>query len=279
MKSDNCRPVTLGRTQIGDGNFSIIAGPCSVESAEQFELSAKRIYGLGAAGLRGGLKKMRTKPDSFQGLGRSAIPFVKDTLSRIPIPFVSEITDPRDCDWMLDMVDAFQVGTRNMYNYDLLRELGRTKKPVILKRAFSALVDEWIHAAEYIARGGNTNIVLCERGIRSFESKLRNTLDLGAVAYLKRNTDFAVIVDPSHACGQRELVEPLSLAAAACGADGLLIEAHPTPKLAFSDSEQAIDFNELKSLVDKLDLLLRSQGRRLSPPRPELVPLRKELQP
>jgi len=269
----------LGRCEIGNGDFSVIAGPCSVESAEQFEIAAKRVFNSGAAALRGGLKKMRTKPDSFQGLGRSAIPFVKDTLSRIPLPFVSEITDPRDCEWMIDIVDVFQVGTRNMYNYDLLRELGRTKKTVILKRAFSAFVDEWIHAAEYIARGGNTNIILCERGIRTFETRLRNTLDLGAVAYLKQSTDFVVIVDPSHACGQRELVEPLSLAAAACGADGLLIEVHPTPKLAFSDSEQAIDFTELESLMQKLNLLLKSQGRKLMPAQPEVIPLRKELHP
>lgn len=277
MNSPKCLGVRIGSVEFGTSTFPVIAGPCSVESEEQFATSLSLAHAAGAACIRGGLKKMRTKPDSFQGLGRDGVPFVLKALKNNPLPFVSEITDPRDLEWMDEVVDAYQIGTRNMYNYDLLKEVGRCKKPVILKRAFSAYIDEWIHAAEYIARTGNTQIILCERGIRSFEPRLRNTLDLGAVAYLKANADFPVIVDPSHATGDRDFVEPMALAAAAAGADGLLIEAHPNPRLAYSDSQQALDFESLGRLMIRLEKLLNSQGRELYRNKGGVISFRKEL--
>jgi 3-deoxy-7-phosphoheptulonate synthase len=266
-----CRSVRVGSWEVGASPFVVIAGPCSIESEKQWEVSARMAYKAGAVMLRGGINKLRTHPDSFQGLGRDALPIIKNVIKHVPLPFVSEVTDPRELDWMSEVVDVFQVGTRNMYNYALLKELSKLSKPVILKRAFSATIEEWIHASEYLVRGGNTNIILCERGIRTFEKAMRNTLDLSAVAYVKQSTQFPVLVDPSHATGLSELVEPMSLAAAASGADGLLIECHPNPKVAFSDARQAIDFESLESLMDRLEKVLNAMGRELARPKVDLV--------
>ena len=255
--------ITLGPKgiTIGNGGFVVIAGPCSVESEEQFLQTAQCAASNGAQLLRGGIYKMRTNPDSFQGLGEPALEFVKSVKKQTGLGFVSEVTDPRQIEAMHDWVDVFQVGTRNMYNYSLLSELGKTRKPVLLKRGFSALVEEWLLAAEYVTRGGNSKVILCERGIRTFEKVTRNTLDLSSVAYIKQNSPYPVLVDPSHATGVRALVAPMAKAAVACGADGLLIETHPNPEKALSDGYQALDFNEFGTLMSDVKVLLSCMGR------------------
>lgn len=253
-------PVT-----IGGGDFVVIAGPCSIESREQFLETAQSVQASGATLLRGGIFKMRTQPSSFQGLGEAAYPIAQDIKTRLGMPLVSEITDPRQIGPMSEVVDCFQVGARSMHNYELLKELGRAGKPVLVKRGFAALIEEWVAAAEYIRRAGNPNVVLCERGIRTFEKTLRNTLDLGAVAWAKANTDLPVVVDPSHGTGIRELIGPMSLAAAAVGADGLLIEVHPRPSEALSDGPQALTPPDFAQLMQNLERVLAATGRRLHP--------------
>lgn len=248
---------------IGSGNFTIMAGPCSIESREHFLETAQGVKKAGATLLRGGIYKMRTNPDSFQGLGPTAFSFVPEVKRAVGLPFISEVTDVRQLSDMVNFVEMFQVGSRNMYNYELLRELGHLRKPVLLKRAFAATVDEWIKAADYIAKGGNEDILLCERGIRTFEPTTRNTLDLNSVAYLKSHSSFPVIVDPSHGTGRPELIEPLSLAAVAVGADGIIIEVHPRPSEALSDAFQAIDFGQFSQLVDHVGKVAHALGRKL----------------
>ncbi|MEO8217261.1 MAG: 3-deoxy-7-phosphoheptulonate synthase [Acidobacteriota bacterium] len=258
------RTVTVGKVTIGDGSFVVLAGPCSIESELQFGSIAERVRLEGAAILRGGVYKLRTKPSSFQGLGTEAFDHVRKIKAATGMPIVSEITDPRQVEALHDLIDVFQVGTRNMYNYSLLKELGMIRKPVMLKRGMSALIDEWLNAAGYILAGGNADVILCERGIRTFETKMRNTLDLAAVAWIKRHTEFPVIVDPSHGTGRPELIGPMTLAAAAAGADGVLIEVHPEPGRALSDGEQAVDFKEFGELMARLRIVLDALGRPLS---------------
>jgi 3-deoxy-7-phosphoheptulonate synthase len=257
--------VRVGNVAIGAGDFSLIAGPCAVESQRQLESIARFVSGHGAVILRGGIFKLRTNPASFQGLGEEGLEIFRAVRALTGMPVVIEITDPRQMERLHEVVDMFQVGTRNMYNYSLLKELGRTRKPVLLKRGMSALVDEWLYAAEYILAGGNPDVVLCERGIRTFETKMRNTLDLAAVAWLKHHSELPVIVDPSHATGRPELVEPMTLAAAAAGADGAIVEVHPEPSRAFSDGQQALDFTRYKDLIERLRVLLGALGRELTP--------------
>lgn len=263
-KSKKTRQVKVGPVTIGSQQFAVIAGPCSIESESQFRSSAESVKHLGAQLLRGGMWKMRTSAQSFQGLGADAFAFVKQVQADLNMQLVSEVTDPRQIEQIDDLVAMYQVGSRNMYNYALLKELGQTKKPVLLKRSFSALVDEWIKAAEYVSQGGNENIILCERGIRTFETATRNTLDLNAVAYVKRYTDFPVIVDPSHGVGVKDLIAPMSLAAIAAGADGLLIEVHPNPKEALSDGKQALTVNDFEMLMGQIRSLLPAFGKTLS---------------
>ena len=214
--------------------------------------------------LRGGIFKLRTRPSSFQGLGESGYEIVRAVRDLTGLPMVAEITDPRQLPVLLDLVDVIQVGTRNMYNYSLLKELGAIRKPVLLKRGFSALVDEWLHAAEYVTLGGNPHVILCERGIRTFETKTRNTLDLASVAWIKRHSTLPVVVDPSHGTGRPELIEPMTLAAAAAGADGVLLEVHPQPARALSDGHQAIDFEQFAGLMERLTPVLSALGRPLT---------------
>lgn len=244
-----------------NADFRLIAGPCAIES----EIQLREILNLECPPtfLRGGIYKMRTTPDSFQGLGQEAIELVSQLKKEFPLEFVTEITDPRQIENLLPIVSCFQVGARNMYNYELLKELSKLKKPVILKRGFSATVSEWLGAANYLADLGEEKIILCERGIRSFDTKLRNLLDLGTVIYLKHNHPFRVIVDPSHAMGKAKYIQDASLAALAAGADGLIIEAHPCPHLALSDADQAIDLSELSELIKKLKNLCPQFGREL----------------
>lgn len=260
------RTIRVGRVAIGDGGFVVLAGPCSIESRPQFEAIASFVHERGAAMLRGGIFKLRTKPSSFQGLGEEGYEIVRAVREITGMPMVAEITDPRQIDALSELVDVFQIGTRNMYNYALLKELGRLRKPVLLKRGFSATLDEWLHAAEYVLIGGNEDVILCERGIRTFEPRMRNTLDLAAVAWVKRHSPLPVIVDPSHGTGRPELIEPMTLAAAAAGADGVLIEVHPEPETALSDGHQAVDFERFGEIMERLRPLLEALGRSLTAP-------------
>ena len=214
------------------GSPMIIAGPCSVESKEQMEAAAKTLVNAGVSILRGGAFKPRTSPYSFQGLGIEGLKILKETADRHSLYCISEVTDTRTIETALDYLDIIQIGARNMYNYDLLKEVGRTEKPILLKRAFSATIDEFILAAEYIFKNGNDRIILCERGIRTFETRTRNTLDIAAIPILKRETRLPVIVDVSHAAGRKDILAPLASASLAAGADGIMVEMHPWPENA-----------------------------------------------
>lgn len=257
------KPVKVGQVVIGGPEFTVIAGPCSIESPAQFLETAQAVKKSGACLLRGGIWKLRTSAKTFQGLGEDAFSFIKDVCSEVGMSLTSEVTDPRQIEMIDDVVEMYQVGSRNMHNYALLKELGQSRKPVLLKRGFSALVDEWIKAAEYIQVGGNDNVVLCERGIRTFETATRNTLDLNAVAYVKKNTSFPVIVDPSHAVGIRELIPALALASAAVGADGIIVEVHPRPHEALSDGMQALTISDFSQLMSQLNKILIALDRPL----------------
>jgi 3-deoxy-7-phosphoheptulonate synthase len=248
--------VQVGSVTIGGPDFTVIAGPCSIESKSQFLETAQAVKAAGAVLLRGGIWKLRTSAHTFQGLGGDAFGFIKEVLQETNMKLVSEVTDARQIEMVDDYVEMYQVGSRNMHNYALLKELGQTRKPVMLKRGFAAFVDEWIKAAEYIAIGGNDQVVLCERGIRTFETSTRNTLDLNSVLYVKEKTQFPVIVDPSHAVGMREFVPQLALAAAAAGADGIIVEVHPRPAEALSDGRQALTVPDFQQLMQKIEKVL-----------------------
>lgn len=264
--SSKTKPVKVGSVTIGGSGFAVIAGPCSIESREQFFETATAVKKSGAVLLRGGIWKMRTSHQSFQGLGPEAVGFIREVLEHTGLQLVSEITDPRQVELLDPLVGMYQVGARNMFNYALLKELGQTRKPVLLKRGFSALVDEWVKAAEYVAVGGNENIILCERGIRTFETSTRNTFDLNAVLVAKSRTSFPVIVDPSHAVGIREFVPKLALAAAVAGADGLIVEVHPRPAEALSDGFQALTLEDFRQLSQDLERVLGALGRPMLKP-------------
>lgn len=256
--------VNIGPYSVGKSTFTVIAGPCSIESEAQFTPTAEYVLKTGASIVRGGIFKMRTQPDAFQGLGDQAISLVKKMKETVKAPFIAEITDPRQLDKLMPIVDCFQVGSRNMYNYELLKELGNYKVPVLLKRGFSALIKEWVKAADYVITSGNDQIILCERGIRSFEGPMRNTLDLASVAYLKENFQFPVFVDPSHATGRPELIPAMSRAAVAAGADGLMVEVHPNPKEALSDGFQALNYEAFASLMDQIQPFLSLMNKKLN---------------
>lgn len=255
--------VNVGGIDVGGPHFTVIAGPCSIESYEQFMETAQAVQAAGANLLRGGIWKMRTSSKAFQGLGSSSFDFIKVVCKETNMSLVSEITDPRQMEEVHDIVECYQVGSRNMHNYALLKELGMQKKPVMLKRGFAALIEEWVKAAEYITNGGNPNVILCERGIRTFETATRNTLDLNAVVYAKKNTDLPVIVDPSHAVGIRALVPDLAYAAAAAGADGIIVEVHPRPAEALSDGMQALTVSDFQIMMKKLTRILDAIDRPL----------------
>lgn len=242
-----------------ENSFLVIAGPCSIESEAQMRelLSSDGFPKV----VRGGLYKMRTRPDSFQGMREQGTQLVHQLQQEQGFEFVTEISDPRQIEMLDPITSIYQVGTRNMYNYELLKELASIGKPVMLKRGFSATVKEWLGAAEYLAELGEENIILCERGIRTFESSLRNTLDLGSVIYLKEHTKFKVIVDPSHAMGDARYVRSASLASLAAGADGILIEVHPEPRNALSDAQQALNIDEFQSLQRELSAMGQVLGK------------------
>lgn len=267
LSLNQTRPLTqtvkVGRIEIGGPAFTVIAGPCSIESQAQFLETALGVKGAGACLLRGGIWKMRTSSKTFQGLGKDAFELIRAVLRQTGLGLVSEVTDPRQIDEIHDLVDMFQVGSRNMHNYALLKELGAQQKPVLLKRGFAALIDEWIKASEYVTNAGNRNVILCERGIRTFETATRNTLDLNAVVYVKRQTQLPVIVDPSHAVGIRALVPDLAVASAAAGADGLIVEVHPRPAEALSDGQQALTLSDFKTMMARLERVLEAIDRPL----------------
>ncbi len=244
--------VTAGGVPIGAGRLIIIAGPCSVESRQQIRETARRIRAAGADMLRGGAYKPRTSPYDFQGLGAKALEWLAEARAESGLPVVTEVMSVEDVDRVCECADLIQLGARNMQNYPLLRKLSTISKPVLLKRGASATIQEWLLAAEYILAGGNPNVVLCERGIRTFETATRNTLDLAGVALVKELSHLPVIVDPSHGTGVRSLVLPASRAALAVGADGLLIEVHPRPDQAWSDAAQSLDIPSFAALVSDL---------------------------
>ena len=231
----------------GGDEIAIAAGPCGVESAEQLESAARAVATSGANVLRGGAYKPRTSPYSFQGLGEEALRMLRDAGDRYGLGVVTEVMDTRDVEKVSQYADMLQIGTRNMQNFPLLREVGSTRMPVLLKRGLSATVQEWLLAAEYILLGGNENVVLCERGVRSFDSATRNLLDISVVPLLEEMTHLPVIVDPSHAMGIARLVPPIAVASIAAGAHGLLIEVHPDPANALSDGAQSLDLPALRA--------------------------------
>ncbi len=256
------RAVRVGGIEFG-GGFVVIAGPCAVESAEQIELAASAVRAAGAHLLRGGAFKPRTSPYAFQGMGEPGLRLLCEVGRRHGLPVIAEVMDPAQIPLMLERVDVLQVGARNMQNFSLLRALGRVRRPVLLKRGLCATVDEWLLAAEYLLDGGNEQVILCERGIRTFAPEVRNTLDLSAVVSAKLRSHLPVVVDPSHATGNRDLVIPMSLAAAACGADGLMVEVHPRPSQALCDGAQALTPAALEELMRKLRPVLTAVGRGL----------------
>lgn len=245
----------------GGKELLLIGGPCSVESAEQMEACAKVLSGSAVQALRGGAYKPRTSPYAFQGLGEEGAVILRDTGRRHGMPIVSEVLSAENLEVAVENFDVLQIGSRNMQNFELLKAVGRVSKPILLKRGLAATIEEFLMAAEYIVSSGNPNVILCERGIRSFDSSTRNVLDLGAVAILKRQTHLPIIVDPSHACGRHELVGDLSRAAIACGADGLIIECHPQPSESVSDARQALSLDEMTELAQTLVPIAAAVGR------------------
>ncbi len=244
--------IDAGGVKIGGNEVVVMAGPCSVESRESILESARNVSASGARILRGGAFKPRTSPYSFQGLGVEGLKYMAEARKETGLPVISELMDPRDLDVLCEYVDIIQIGARNMQNFRLLKELGRVDKPVLLKRGLSATIKELLMSAEYIAANGNDKIILCERGIRTFETATRNTLDLSAVPVLKAESHLPVIIDPSHAVGFWQYVGPVSRAAIAVGADGLLIEVHPDPENAFSDGAQSLKPGKFASLIEEL---------------------------
>jgi len=257
--------IDVRGARIGGDEVQMIAGPCSVETPEQMNAAADAVAAGGARLMRGGAFKPRTSPYAFQGKGVDGLALLQDAAARHDLPVVTELMDVRMLDTFLEhKVDVIQIGTRNMQNFDLLKEVGRVDVPVILKRGMSATVNEWLMAAEYIAAGGNHKIILCERGIRTFETAYRNVLDVTAVAVLKRETHLPVIVDPSHAGGKAWMVPALSCAAVAAGADGLLVEVHPNPPEAWCDADQALTPAQFSALMERLDAIAHAIGRSLA---------------
>src|SRR5829696_1374658 len=253
--------IEVDGRRIGDGFFGLIAGPCTVEYREQTLETARAVAKAGATMLRGGAFKPRTSPYTFQGLGDEALTILREASEETGLPVVTELMDPRHVEAVLDAADVIQIGARNMQNFMLLAEVGRADKPVLLKRGPAASVEELLMAAEYVAREGNERIVLCERGIKTFERTTRYTLDLGSVAVLKRETHLPVIVDPSHAAGRRDLVLPLARAAAAVGADGIIVEAHPRPEEALCDGPQQIPAAEFADFAHEIRALASLLGK------------------
>jgi 3-deoxy-7-phosphoheptulonate synthase len=257
--------LEIAGRRIGGEHFALIAGPCTVESRQQTLDTAHAVAAGGAAILRGGAYKPRTSPYAFQGLGQEGLRLLDEAKAETGLPIVTECTDVRDLEAVLDVADMIQIGARNMQNYGLLSEVGRCGRPVLIKRGLSSTLDELLMAAEYVVKEGNDAVILCERGIRTFETAYRFTLDLTAVPVLKERSRLPVIVDPSHAAGRRELVEPLSLAAAAVGADGIIVEVHPSPEDAVCDGRQSLSTAEFGRYADRVRQAAALAGKTTGP--------------
>lgn len=253
--------VKVGPVEFGGDRVIVIAGPCAVESEEQLMASARFVSNIGLSVLRGGAYKPRTSPYSFQGMGLDGLKLLAQARREHGLMVVTEAVDHQSLSQVAEWADMIQIGARNMQNFELLKAAGQAKKPVLLKRGLSATIDEWLMAAEYIAAHGNTDIVLCERGIRTYESKTRNTLDLSAIPVIKQLSHLPIVIDPSHSTGQWSWVSPMARAAVAAGADGLIIEAHPNPQEALSDGPQSLNFPHLGELVDSVRLIAQVIGR------------------
>jgi 3-deoxy-7-phosphoheptulonate synthase len=264
FKHDVPSVVEVDGRRVGAGNFSLMAGPCTVESREQLLATAEAVKAGGASMLRGGAYKPRTSPYSFQGLGGEGLRLLREAKEQTGLPIVTELMDQRDLDQVLEVADVVQIGARNMQNYSLLAELGRAGRPVLLKRGLSATLEELLMAAEYILKEGNQNVILCERGIRTFEPATRFTLDIMAVPVLKQMSHLPVVVDPSHAAGRRDLVLPLSLAAAAAGADGIIVEVHNDPEAAICDGPQAVPADDFVEYAEQVQRVAAIVGNELS---------------
>lgn len=255
--------VKLGNCEVGGKQLIIMAGPCAIESRDQLLESADAVKMGGATILRGGAYKPRTSPYSFQGLEEEGLKYMQEAREKTGLSIVCEVTSISAVETASKYVDILQIGARNMQNFELLKAAGKTNIPVLLKRGLSATIDEWLNAAEYIMSEGNQNVILCERGIRTFETATRNTLDISAIPVIKSKSHLPIIVDPSHACGKRPYIPSLAKAAIAAGADGLMIEVHPNPKIALSDGPQSLDPQDFKVLMDELRPIAEAMGRTL----------------
>ncbi|MFS8524489.1 MAG: 3-deoxy-7-phosphoheptulonate synthase [Limnochordales bacterium] len=256
--------VEVGGRRIGGSELTVIAGPCAVESEEQIVTAARMVKEAGATMLRGGAFKPRTSPYSFQGLAEEGLRLLAVARAETGLPVVTEVMDTEDVELVAEYADMLQIGARNMQNFPLLKEAGRSGKPVLLKRGLSATIEEWLMAAEYIISAGNPNVVLCERGIRTFETATRNTLDLNAVPVVKELSHLPIIVDPSHGTGKWRYVTPMARAAVAAGADGLIIEVHPDPENAVSDGQQSLKPEKFHELMREVSAVARALGRELA---------------
>lgn len=253
--------VKIGKTEIGGNKIAVMAGPCSVESENQILDIARHVKSSGAEILRGGAWKPRSSPYSFQGLHADGLELLSLARCETGMPVVTEITNPAHIDMFMEKADIFQVGARNMQNFELLKELGKINKPVLIKRGFANTLEELLMSAEYVLSGGNENVILCERGIRTYEPSTRNTLDISAIPMLKQMSHLPVIVDPSHAAGIYWMVEPLAMASVAAGADGLIIEVHNDPKNALCDGAQSLTYEAFASVMNKLKVVAGAMGR------------------
>jgi 3-deoxy-7-phosphoheptulonate synthase len=258
--------VNVGPTPVGRGTFTVIAGPCAVESEEQAMLATKAAKAAGATVLRGDVYKPRTSPYSFQGLGERGLEVLEECRRQTGLPIVVEVVDVSQVEHVAMVADCIRVGTRNAQNFELLKEVGLARRPVMLKRGLAMTIDEWLQAAEYVAQRGNSEIILCERGIRTFEPATRNTLDLAGMAVAQTESHLPVIVDPSHAVGKRHLVAPMSRAALAAGADAVMIDVHPDPESALCDGPQALTPDEMLDLGRELERLASALGRPFNHP-------------
>lgn len=255
--------IKINGVKIGGDQFVVMAGPCSVESRDQIMASAKAVKAAGGHLLRGGAFKPRTSPYSFQGLGEEGLKLLKAARAETQLPVITEVTAPDLVDLVCEYADVLQVGARNMQNYALLEAVGRVRKPVLLKRGLMSTIEEMLLAAEYILSNGNSQVMLCERGIRSFDKATRNILDISAVPVLKSKSHLPVIVDPSHGTGVREYVPAVARAAVAVGADGIIVEMHPSPDNALSDGDQSLDFDQFQQMMDELRPIAQAVGRKL----------------
>ncbi|MGI5837405.1 MAG: 3-deoxy-7-phosphoheptulonate synthase [Chloroflexota bacterium] len=256
--------VRLGGVDVGGGELTVMAGPCSVESFDQMMETALAVKAAGATVLRGGAFKPRSSPYSFQGMGEDGLRILAEVRERTGLKIVTEVMEPDQVAIVAEHSDILQIGTRSMQNYPLLREVGGIDKPVLLKRGMAATIEEWLMAAEYIMSEGNFNVILCERGIRTFETAVRNTLDLSAVPVVKRQSHLPVIVDPSHGTGKWYLVKPMAMAAVAAGADGLLVEVHPNPDVALCDGPQSLNLTHFGELMKSLQMVGKAVGKKVS---------------